>query len=44
MELEPPTGQHLHVNPLAGLNAEMGKELLAQGHLALGGDREGCTA
>ena len=44
MELQPPTGQYLHIKSLAGLYAEMGQELLAQGHLALAGHREGCTA
>ena len=37
MELQAPTGQHLHIKPLAGLHTEMGQELLAQGPLALAG-------
>lgn len=44
MELQAPTGQHLHIKSLAGLHAEMGQELFAQGHLALAGHREGRTA
>ena len=40
MELQPPSRQHLHIHALAWLNAEMGQQLLAQGHLALVGHRE----
>ena len=37
MELQPASRQHLHINALDWLNAEMGQQLLAQSHLALAG-------
>jgi len=35
MELQAPTREHLHINALAWLDAEMGQEFLTQRHLAL---------
>ena len=35
MELKSPTREHLHINALARLGAEMGQEFLTQRHLAL---------
>jgi len=35
MELQAPTREHLHINALARLDAEMGQEFLTQRHLAL---------
>jgi hypothetical protein len=40
MELQAPTREHLHINALARLDAEMGQKLLPQGHLALASHSE----
>jgi hypothetical protein len=41
MELEP-TRKNLHINFLAGLNAQVCQKVLAQGQLALAGHRQAC--
>ncbi len=40
MELEAPTWKNLHINFLAGLNAQVCQELLALRQLALAGHRQ----
>ena len=42
MELKTPIRQHLHLQALAGLNAEVRRQLLTQSHLALTDRRERC--
>ena len=42
MELEAPTRKNLHINFLAGLNAQVCQKVLAQGQLALAGHRQAC--
>jgi hypothetical protein len=44
VELEPPTREHLHVQALTRLDAQMSQKLLAQGHLTFAGDRQRCCS
>ena len=44
VELYPPTREHLNVQALARLDAQMSQKLLAQGHLSFAGDRQRCCS
>jgi hypothetical protein len=40
VKLKPAARQHLHINALTRLNAQMGQQFFAQRHLTLAGDVE----